>query len=76
MLTLPRTIRTVERILVLNAFISTFYGTFAVAYLLVDVGLGNNDVLKLDQNGKIWLLLAAAKDSAFGGTAKDIIWKL
>jgi hypothetical protein len=83
MLTLPRTVRTVRGILVLNALISTFYGTFAVAYLMVDgvAGImmqGDSDfkVLDLDRLRLSDLVRGAATEALFGGTPAKTTWKL
>ena len=86
MLTLPRTIRTVRGILVMNALINTFYGFFAFAYFLVDDGMMLNlGVMRdLDVQTRRNLGIANCRNAIFGGTfemafdmmEENIIWKV
>ena len=86
MLTLPRTIRVVRGILVLNALISAFYGLFPTIYFFIDgVGgilkKGNDDVKGVSIVTRNNMVLGAAREALFGGgsfgeVARKVIFRL
>ena len=77
MLTLPRTILTVRRILMLNAFISAFYGLFPLAYLVGDGVFGilekghedleNLEIISGNRVARQMLVISASREGLFGG---------
>ena len=88
MLTFPRTIRNVRGILVINAFISAFYGLFPVVYLFA-VNLpawnlakhqpytdGTDIIQKLPDMARFYLFLDSVKTAGLGGTGSEVAWKV
>ena len=86
MLTLPRTIRVVRGILVLNALISAFYGLFPMIYFLID-GVGGIlrgervDLKGISIETRNNMLVSAAREALFGGgsfveVARKVVFRL
>jgi hypothetical protein len=87
MLTFPRTIRNVRFILVVNAFISAFYGLFPMVYLFAAnmpqyvqskyVPYTGVDILqKLPESMTPFLFIDQCKEAALGGSASEVAWKV
>ena len=87
MLTLPRTIRVVRGILMLNAFISAFYGLFPIVYFMVNgVGgillpRGNVAAEGLSEFSRQSMVISAAREAFFGGSnfvevARKVLFRL
>ena len=86
MLTLPRTIRVVRGILMLNVFISAFYGLFPIVYFMVSgvVGIlfkGNIAVEGLSEFSRQSMVISAAREAFFGGSnfvevARKVVFRL
>ena len=91
MLTLPRTIRVVRGVLMLNALVSAFYGLFPVLYFLAD-GLGARQTVKLGGNSVFKeveltsnelsglveaMIMSSAREALFGGNTFGLVaWKI
>ena len=86
MLTFPRTIRNVRIILVVNAFISAFYGLFPMVYLFAanlpqfmqsEAPYTGVDILqKLPDTMRPFLFIDQCKEALLGGSASDVVWKV
>ena len=87
MLTFPRTIRNVRFILVVNAFISAFYGLFPVVYFLAvdypswNLGIyqpytGVDIIQKLPEMARVFMFLDNVKEAGLGGSASEVAWKV
>jgi hypothetical protein len=81
MFTLPRTIRVVRGILVMNALVSAFYGLFPVAYLLIDgvlgIMFGGYDwTERVPGSRRQMMLIGTAREGLMGGTTGDVSWKI
>ena len=85
-LTFPRTIRNVRGILVINAFISAFYGLFPLMYLIaVDYPVwqlatlpytGVDIIQKLPERSWALMFLDSVKEAGLGGSASEVAWKV
>ena len=82
MFTLPRTVRVVRGILVMNALVSAFYGLFPVAYLMINgvlgIMFGGYDWTAQIEHGsrKGTMMIGTAREALMGGTAGDVSWKI
>ena len=86
MLTFPRTIRNVRIILVVNAFISAFYGLFPMVYLFAanlpqfmqsEAPYTGVDILqKLPDSMRPFIFIDESKAALLGGTPGDVVWKV
>ena len=87
MLTFPRTIRNVRGILVINAFISAFYGLFPMVYFLAvdypswNLGIyqpytGVDIIQKLPEMARVFMFLDNVKEAGLGGSASEVAWKV
>ena len=87
MLTFPRTIRNVRIILVVNAFISAFYGLFPVVYFLAvdypswNLGIyqpytGVDIIQKLPEMARVFMFLDNVMEAGLGGSASEVAWKV
>ena len=79
MLTLPKTIRVIRGILVLNALISAFYGLFPLLYVFLIFVIPHEDLQSDDFNDEDRQLMAlnAAREALFGGSSfGEVAWKV
>ena len=77
MLTLPKTIRVIRGILVLNALISAFYGLFPLFYVILIFVIPHEDLKGVTSEDRELMSITAAREALFGGSSfGEVAWKV
>ena len=81
LLTLPRTLRVVRYILVINALISAFYGFFPLLYFgfegIMGIFLQQHPwAQSMDQYTRMGLGVIMAREALFGGSTETVVVKI